>query len=138
VVNSPKGSNNLIKHPFGTSIYDLKAPAMPMASHFVIWSGLRLFSPAASLVRITESFIARNPVETQLVLTHLGYVSDLLRLLLNGGHSSKAGCLAGALQQLGRSGMADEILGAMKSAGYDVRESNPFEASQVFGPSPSL
>ncbi len=132
VVNSPKGSNNSISLPFGTSIYDLKAPAMPLASDLVIRDGLRLFSPAASLVRVTESFIAKNPVETQVVLTHLGDVSDLLRLLLNGGHSAKAGCLAGALRQIGRSVMAEEITAAMKSAGYDTRESNPFEAAQIF------
>ena len=29
--------------------------------------------------------------------------------------------------------MAGEIISAMKSAGYDVRESNPFEAGQIFG-----
>ena len=93
VVNSPKGSDNLTKIPFETSIYDLKAPAIPMASDLVIWNGLRLFSPAASLVRINESFVARNPVETQVELTHLCDVSNLFRLLLNGGHSAKAGWL---------------------------------------------
>jgi hypothetical protein len=133
VVNSPKGSNNSVSLPFGTSIYDLKVPAMPLVSDLVIRDGLRLFSPSASLIRVTESFIAKNPVETQVVLTHLGDVSDLLRLLLNGGHSAKAGCLAGALRRIGRSAMADEITAAMKSAGYDTRESNPFEAAQVFG-----
>jgi fido (protein-threonine AMPylation protein) len=133
VVNSPKGSNNSISLPFGTTIYDLKVPAMPLASDLVIREGWRLFSPAASLVRITESFIAKNPVETQVVLAHLSDVSDLLRLLLNGGHSAKAGCLAGALRQIGRSAMADEITAAMKSAGYDTRESNPLEAALVFG-----
>jgi hypothetical protein len=133
VVNSPKGSNNSVSLPFGISIYDLKVPVMPLASDLVIREGLRLFSPAASLIRVTESFIAKNPVETQVVLTHLDDVSDLLRLLLNGGHSAKAGRLAGALRQTGRSAMADEITAAMKSAGYDVRESNPFEAARVFG-----
>jgi fido (protein-threonine AMPylation protein) len=133
VVNSPKGSNNSIGLPFGTSIYDLKVPAMPTASDLVIWDGLRLFSPAASLVRVTESFLAKNPLETQVVLTNLDDASDLLRLLLNGGHSAKAGCLAGAFRQMGRSAIADEIIGAMKSAGYDARESNPFEAGQIFG-----
>jgi hypothetical protein len=49
-----------------------------------------------------------------------------------GGHSPKGGCLAGAFRQMGLSAMADEIIGTMKSAGYDVRESNPFEAEQVF------
>jgi len=42
-----------------------------------------------------------------------------------------AGYLAGALRQTGRGGLADEILSAMKSVGYDVRESNPFEAGQM-------
>ncbi|MBN2242593.1 MAG: Fic family protein [Acidobacteria bacterium] len=133
VVNSPKGSNNSISLPFGTSIYDLKVPVMPLTSDLMIRDGLRLFSPAASLVRVTESFIAKNPVEMQVVLTHLGDISDLLRLLLNGGHSAKAGCLAGALRQIGRSAMADEIIGTMKSAGYDARENNPFDAAEIFG-----
>jgi hypothetical protein len=41
--------------------------------------------------------------------------SDLLRLLLNGGNSTKTGYLAGALRQTGRGGLADEILSAIKS-----------------------
>jgi len=133
VVCSPKGANHTIELLFGTSLYDLKVTAMPASADLVERDGLRLFSPAAALVRVTESFLAKNPVETQVVLANLGDVSDLLRLLLNGGHSAKAGCLAGAFRQMGRSAMADEIISTMKSAGYDARESNPFEAEQVFG-----
>lgn len=133
VVCSPKGSNHTMELLFGTSLYDLRVTAMPAAADLVERDGLRLFSPAAALVRGAESFFARNPVETQVVLAHLGDASDLLRLLLNGGHSAKAGCLAGAFRQMGLSAMADEIISTMKSAGYDVRESDPFEAGQVFG-----
>jgi hypothetical protein len=133
VVCSPKGANHTIELLFGTSLFDLKVKAMPSAADLVESEGLRLFSPAAALVRGAESFFARNPVETQVVLAHLGDTSDLLRLLLNGGHSAKAGCLAGAFRQMGLFAMADEIASTMKSAGYDVRESNPFEAGQVFG-----
>ena len=132
VVNSPKGTNNAIGFPFGTSLYDLKVPEMPAASDLATKDGLRLFSPAAALVRVAESFFARSPVETQVVLASLREPSELLRLLLNGGHSAKAGYLAGALRQTGRPALADEIVSTMKSAGYDVRESNPFEAGQVF------
>jgi hypothetical protein len=71
-------------------------------------------------------------MEAQVVLTNLGDASDLLRLLLNGGHSAKAGCLAGAFRQMGRPALAGEIMGAMKSAGYDVWERNPFEAGKIF------
>ena len=37
-----------------------------------------------------------------------------------------AGRLAGALRAVGRSGLADDILGTMRSAGYAVHESDPF------------
>jgi len=133
VVNSPKGTNNTINLLFGTSLYDLKVPEMPAAADLVVRDGLRLFSPAAAIVSVVESFFPRNPVETQVVLASLADASDLLRLLLNGGRSAKAGYLAGAFRQTGRPELADEIVRAMKSAGYDVRERNPFEAGQTFG-----
>src|SRR5437588_162862 len=134
VVNSPKGTNNTINLLFGTSLYDLKVSEMP-AADLAVRDGLRLFSPVAALVRVAESFFARNPIEAQVVLGSLADASDLLRLLLNGGHSAKAGYLAGAFRETGRPKLADEIISTMKSAGYDVRESNPFEAGQTFGAS---
>ena len=60
----------------------------------------------------------------------------MLRLLLTGGNSVKAGVLAGAFRRIGRPDLADEILEAMKAAGYDVRESDPFAAAQTFGALP--
>jgi Fic family protein len=132
VICSPKGANHTIELLFGTSLYDLKITRMPASADLVTRDGLWLFSQAAALVRVTESFIARNPVETQVVLANLGDASELLRLLLNGGHSAKAGCLAGAFRQMRQYAIADEILTTMKSAGYDVREINPFETGQIF------
>jgi hypothetical protein len=128
VVCSPKGTNHAIDLRFGTSLYDLKVAAMPAATDLVVRDGLRLFSPVAALVRVAEALFRRNPVDTQVLLASVGDASDVLRLLLNGGHSTKAGYLAGAFRQTGRPDIADEIVSAMKSAGYDVRESNPFEA----------
>jgi fido (protein-threonine AMPylation protein) len=133
VVNSPKGTNHTINLLFGTSLYDLKVPEMPAAANLVMRDGLRLFSPAASLAGVGETFFARNPVESQVVLASLADASNLLRLLLDGGNSTKAGYLAGALRRMGRPELADEIVRAMKRAGYDVRESDPFEAAQTFG-----
>ena len=95
--------------------------------------GLRLFSPAAALVRVPESFFLRNPIETQVVLASIVDASDVLRLLLNGGRSAKAGYLAAAFRRIGRAEIADEIVKTMKGAGYDVRESDPFAPGQTFG-----
>ena len=63
-------------------------------------------------------------------LSGLTDVSNLLRMLLDGGHSAIAGRLAGSLRRLNRGEQSDEILSTMKAAGYDVRESDPFENEQ--------
>ena len=131
VVHSPKATNNDINLLFGTTLYDLKVAEMPAAEALQARDGLRLFSPPAALVRVPESFFQLYPLEAQVVMASLADASDLLRLLLNGGHSAKAGYLAKAFRQTGRGELADEILRAMKGAGYDVRESSPFEAGQI-------
>jgi len=116
VVHSPKATNNDIKLLFGTTLYDLKVAEMPATAALTVRDGLRLFSPAAALVRVPESFFQLYPLETQVVMASLADASDLLRLLLNGGHSAKAGYLAKAFRQTGRGELADEIVRAMKGA----------------------
>ena len=135
VVYSPKGTNHNLDLLFGTSLYDLKSE-MPDAAALTERNGLRLFSPPATLVRMPESSFGRRPIETQVVLAGLRDASDLLRILLAGGNSAKAGVLAGALRRIGRPELADEILKVMSAAGYDVRESDPFEPAQAFSALP--
>jgi len=131
-VYSPKGANNTIKLLFGTSIYDLKQ-RMPGKADLVSREGMRLFSPAAALVRVPESFFARNPVETQIVLSRVKDASEVLAQLLDEGRSVVAGRLAGAFRRIGRGSAADEIVSTMKSAGYVIRENDPFALEQAFG-----
>lgn len=132
VVYSPKGTNNAIKLLFGMSIYGLKQ-RMPQKADLVEREGLRLFSPAAALVRVPEAFFVRNPVETQVVLSQVKDASDILAHLLEEGRSVVAGRLAGAFRRIGRGGVADEIVSTMKSAGYAIRESDPFAPQRTFG-----
>lgn len=136
VIYSPKGTNHTIELPFGTSLYDLKQSTMLNGADVVVKDGLRMFSASAALVKVPESAFARWPLETQVALTRLRNGSDLLRLLLAGGNSVKAGALAGALRRVGRPELADDVVKAMKSAGYDVRESDPFDVGQTFSTVP--
>jgi len=133
VVYTPKGSNNTVKLLFGTSIYDLKQAEMPPTADLAVRDGLRLFSPVAALVKVPEAFFLRNPIETHVVLASILDASDVLRVLLNGGHSKKAGQVAAAFRRIGRPEIADEIVKTMKGASYDVRESDPFVPEQTFG-----
>ncbi|MCF0055263.1 hypothetical protein [Dyadobacter sp. CY356] len=52
--------------------------------------------------------------------------SEILSRLLDGGHSTVAGRLVGALGNIGRERIANDILKTMQRAGYDVRENDPF------------
>ena len=136
VVHSPMGANNKIDLPFGTSLFDLKERELPLAADLIVRDGLRLYSQAAALVRVSEGFIRRYPVETSVVLANITDVSEILSRLLKGGHSVVAGRLAGAFRGIDRDDDADEILSGMRAAGYDVRERDPFAPGKVPGPPP--
>jgi fido (protein-threonine AMPylation protein) len=126
IVYSPRGTNNDQTLLFGTSLYDLKEPQPPPATDLTIRNGLRLFSPAAAIVKVPQSFFARSPVDAQVFLMNIADASDVLRYLLDGGHSVVAGRLAGAFRRIGRPEVADDVLAAMRAAGYEVRETDPF------------
>ena len=126
VVCSTKGTNNKVDLPFGTSIYDLKQLPMPPAGDLMVRDGLRFFSSAAVLVRVSETAYRSNPIEVRVVLDSIRDASEVLSRLLEGGRSKVAGRVAGAFRHVNRADIADEILKTMKAAGYDVRETNPF------------
>jgi fido (protein-threonine AMPylation protein) len=126
VVYTPRGGNNTIELLFDTSVYDLMTRSLPPEGDLVWRDGLRLFTPPAALVRVSEAFFKRFAVEARVALGMVPDSSDVLRPLLSGGHSTVAGRLAGAFRRAGRADVADEILETMASAGYDVREADPF------------
>ena len=138
VIYSPKGTNHTIDLLFGASLYDLKQAEMPAKVDLSMRNGLRVFSVAAALVRAPESFFSRHPIETQIALVSLADASEVLRHLLEGGRTVKAGQIAGAFRRIGRGSVADEIVGTMKAAGYHVRESDPFSPEQTFGALPAV
>lgn len=133
IIYTPKGTNNTVELLFGTSLYDLKQKQMPPEADLTVREGLRLFTPEVALIKVPETFFARCPVEAQVVLSGIRDASNVLRRLLDGGHSAIAGRLAGAFRRVGRAEVADDILGSMKAAGYDVRETDPFAPQQTFG-----
>jgi len=88
--------------------------------------GLRVFKVEPALIGAAPSFFQLHPTEARTVLATQRDASALLERLLGGGHSHVAGRLAGAFRNIGRTREADEIVGAMRAAGFDIRESDPF------------
>lgn len=107
---------------------------MPPPTDLTARDGLLLFSPAAALVRASETLFKTNPIEIRVVLSSIPDAAEVLRPLLDGGRSVVAGRLAAAFRHSGRSEVADEIVAAMKAAGYDVRETDPFADTPQFAP----
>ncbi len=129
VVYSPHAQNNKIKLPFGTSLFCLKQKSMPPETDRIAYGELRVYRPAAALIRVSENYFSVSPIEAAVAINSIRDPSELLARLLQGGHSTVAGRLAGAARRLGRPALADEILSTMKSADFDVRESDPFKES---------
>lgn len=59
--------------------------------------------------------------------------SEVLKILLEKGQTTKAGRLAGAFRNIGNEIAANEIVSVMKGLGYDIREEDPFENKSTIG-----
>jgi hypothetical protein len=125
LVRSPKGGNKPTALPLGTSLFDVRA-AIPGPQDGAEQDGLRLFSIPAALIASAPGLYENNPIDARAALATVRDASELLGRLLEGGHSAIAGRLAGAFRNIGRDRIADDILKAMRSAGYTVREQDPF------------
>lgn len=125
LVKSPKSQNNIIELLHGTSFFDM-ASSIPSKDEIIIKDGINLYSLSAALINSSPYFFSQYPTDARAALSIVKDSSEILRKLLDGGHSKIAGRLAGAFRNIGRDRIADDIIQAMKSAGYDIRESDPF------------
>jgi len=126
LVRSPKAQNNITTLLHDTSLLDVRA-FLPETGEIEEKEGMRLFSPAIALITCFEQFFTQNPTDARSVLSMVRDASEVLDRLLEGGHSTIAGRLAGAFRNIGRRRIADDIVKTMRAAGYDVRENDPFE-----------
>ena len=123
------GTNQTVQLLHGCSLFIYKAAKLLPSSLVQDCGGLRLVELPAALVAASPTLFAQNAMAAQIALGSLPDASDLLRILLDGPHPSVAGRLAGGFRAIGRVALADEIVGAMRSAGHGVNELNPFEKS---------
>jgi hypothetical protein len=113
------------KLPHSTSLFELQA-ALPPATGRTENDGLRIYSIEAALIEAAPRYFVNYSTDARTALGMIRDPSDLLARLLEGGHSTIAGRLAGAFRNGGRATLADEIMATMSAAGYTVRENDPF------------
>lgn len=126
LVRATKARNNITALPHDTSLLDVRS-RLPEGKDIVEKDGLRLFSLSAALIACAPGFFRQSPTDMRAALSIVRDASQVLDRLLEGGHSTIAGRLAGAFRNIGRDRIADEIVNTMRAAGYNVRENDPFE-----------
>lgn len=131
LVRAPKGGNKPTKLPHNTSLFDIKLD-LPEEDRREQSNKLRIYTLPASLVFTGPGLFRQNSADARAALAMIQDTSEVLAILLDGGHSKIAGRLAGAFRNTGRDKIANEIVDTMKKAGYDVREKDPFEEPSPF------
>ena len=129
VIHSPLGQNGLLKLPDNCSILDYRVKDFVPAGKIQVVERIRVLTLPVALIRVPEAFFTTYAQDAHIALHQLRDASDLNRELLEGGHSSVAGRLAGALRASGRGELADDVLATMRAAGFVVNESNPFSVA---------
>ncbi len=131
LVRAPKAGNKPVSLPHGTSLFEVRAE-LPERSQTEERSGLRLFSVPAALVASAPNVFRHYPTDMRVALSMIRDASEVLSVLLEGGHSKIAGRLAGAFRNIRKDKIADEIVKTMRVADYKVYEEDPFEAQAPF------
>ncbi len=125
LVRSPKASNNRVYLIHDCSVFDSKVE-IPSNNDRIEINRIQAFSLTSGLVAVSADFFIRQPTDARTCLAMVKDSSEVLAKLLDGGKSVVAGRLAGAFRNIGKDKIADDIIKTMKSAGYDVRETDPF------------
>lgn len=133
IIRSSKGANNVIPLLHNTSILDLKA-TMPSEVVAEQQHKLNVYPLAEALIECSVQCYAKDAIDIRTCLSMIQDPSELLALLLDKGRSTKAGRIAGALRNVGKTVIADTIVERMKRLGYDIREEDPFATLMVLPP----
>lgn len=131
LVRSPKGNNKITPLPHKTSLLDARY-VMPDLKEVEILNSMRVYSLPAALIHCSPKYFLQNPTDIRTTLSLIRDASEMLRLLLAGGHTLIAGRLAGAFRNINRHQIADDIIRTMTLVGYDIRETDPFEETITF------
>ncbi|AYD46572.1 Fic family protein [Arachidicoccus soli] len=126
IVRSPDGNNKPTPLPHNTSLFNMKTD-IPAAGQIITEKGIRMYSLQTSLIYTGVTAYTRNAIDVRAALSMIRDASELLPVLLENGHTTLAGRLAGAFRNIGRSKIADQIVDTFKQADYDIREEDPFE-----------
>ena len=132
-VVTKEGGASKIDLPHATSIMLYTDPKNVPGNRIEV-KGLQAQPLPEALCRAGPNFFRSYPREAEIALAMVRDPGELLTFLLsNNGYPAAAGRLAGAYRFLGKPEFSERLVTTTKRAGYEIRESNPFEM-----PAPTL
>lgn len=127
LVRSPKGNNLPTPLVHKTSLFNLRGDLPPSDQRMIQRNGIRMYNLQSALIYSSAGTYVRNAIDARTTLSLIRDASELLPILLENGHTTLAGRLAGAFRNIDREKIADQIIDTFKQADYDIREEDPFE-----------
>jgi len=126
IIKSPNAGNTVVNLPYGHSILPLRGD-VPSNKLTEPLYGLHLFTLENALFSVSSVYYEREEISARTCLSMVKDTTEILRLLVEPGATTRAGRLAGAFRNNGQSDFADEILKVMRDFGYRVIETDPFD-----------
>jgi len=127
LIRSPHGNNHPTALPYNTSLFNLRGELPPADQLVVTDNGIRMYNLQSALIYSAATIYTRNAIDARTALSLIRDASELLSILLENGHTTLAGRLAGAFRNINRGRIADQIIDIFKQADYDIRKEDPFE-----------
>ena len=137
IIRSTKANNNVVQLLHGDTLMDITA-TIPAEMYVEPRYGIHLYPLAEALVYCSPQYFISDALNARTCLAQLKDASEIIKLVADEGNTTRAARVCGALRNIGRDDMADEINNFMQRLGHQLREDDPFvEKSPLAGISES-
>lgn len=137
IIRSTKANNNVVQLLHGDTLMDITA-TIPAEMYVEPRYGIHLYPLAEALVYCSPQYFITDALNARTCLAQLKDASEIIKLVADEGNTTRAARVCGALRNIGREDMADEINNFMQRLGHQLREDDPFvEKSPLAGISES-
>ena len=137
IIRSTKANNNVVQLLHGDTLMDITA-SIPAEMYVEPRYSIHLYPLAEALVYCSPQYFISDALNARTCLAQLKDASEIIKLVADEGNTTRAARICGALRNIGREDMADEINNFMQRLGHQLREDDPFvEKSPLAGISES-
>ncbi|MDD6854319.1 MAG: Fic family protein [Prevotella sp.] len=125
IIRSTKANNNVVELLHGDSLVDITA-SVPANMFVEPRFNIHLYPLAEALVFCSQQYFISDALNARTCLAQLKDASEIIKIVADEGNTTRASRICGALRNIGREDMADEISRFMQRLGHQLRIEDPF------------